>query len=96
MNDEDFEWDDAKAAANDAKHGISFEMARDAFDDPFAITWDDDSENYGEDRYCLLGMVNNRLLFVAYTMREDRVRIISTRGARPYEQRRYHEENAQE
>ena len=96
MNDEEFEWDDAKAAANDAKHGVTFEMARDAFDDPFAVIWDDDSGGYGEDRYRLLGMVNNRLLFVSYTMRDDRARIISARGATPYEQRRYHEENSEE
>jgi uncharacterized DUF497 family protein len=37
MDADDFEWDDAKAAANLAKHGVSFEQARDAFDDPFAI-----------------------------------------------------------
>ena len=95
MNDDEFEWDDAKAAANDAKHGIEFEMARDAFDDPFGITWDDDSEDYGEERHCLLGMVNSRLLFVSYTLRGDRTRIISARGAKPYEHRRYHEENSQ-
>ena len=29
-----FEWDPAKATANFAKHGVTFEEARDAFDDP--------------------------------------------------------------
>jgi uncharacterized DUF497 family protein len=31
MNDDEFEWDDLKAADNYAKHGVSFEAARDAF-----------------------------------------------------------------
>ena len=37
MNDDAFQWGDAKAAANHAKHGITFEAARDVFEDPFAI-----------------------------------------------------------
>jgi uncharacterized DUF497 family protein len=31
-----FEWNEAKAAANLKKHGVSFETAVRAFDDPFA------------------------------------------------------------
>jgi uncharacterized DUF497 family protein len=89
----DFEWDDAKAAANLAKHGVSFEQAREAFDDPFAIDFVDDREDYGEPRLILLGMVESRLLVVAHTLRGDTVRIISAREAEPHERRRYHEEN---
>jgi uncharacterized DUF497 family protein len=95
MRDDEFEWDDAKAARNEAKHGVSFEMAQDAFMDPFAIGWIDDTEMYDEERYCLLGIVNNRIVFVAYTYRSGITRIISARGARPHEQRRYHEDNAE-
>jgi uncharacterized DUF497 family protein len=93
MNYGKFEWDDQKAADNDAKHGVTFEMARDAFKDRFAIERLDDREAYGEDRYVLVGMVENRLLFVAYTMRGDTIRIISARGAEPHEHRQYHEDN---
>jgi uncharacterized DUF497 family protein len=75
MIDNEFEWDDAKAADNLAKHGVPFEDARAIFKDPFAIDWFDDREDYGEERYAIIGMVDNRLLFVAYTMREQRVRI---------------------
>ena len=89
----DFEWDDAKAAANLAKHGVGFEQAREAFDDPFAIDFVDDREDYGEPRLILLGMVESRLLVVAHTLRGDTVRIISAREAEPHERRRYHEEN---
>jgi uncharacterized DUF497 family protein len=94
MNADEFEWDDAKAAANLAKHGVSFEQARDAFDDPFAIDFVDDREDYGELRLILIGMVENRLLVAAHTMRNDKVRIISAREAEPHERRRYHEENS--
>jgi uncharacterized protein len=94
MQDEKFEWDDNKAASNLVDHKVSFDLARHAFADVFAVEREDITEDYGEDRYNLLGMVGGRLLFVAYTMRDDRIRIVSAREAEPYERRLYHEENA--
>ena len=88
-----FEWDAAKAARNEADHGVTFDVAMLVFGDPFALEWRDDREDYGEDRYVVLGMVDGRVLYVAYTMRGDAIRIISARGAEPKERRRYHEEN---
>jgi uncharacterized DUF497 family protein len=93
MNAGDFEWDYPKAVANLAKHGVTFEQARDAFDDPFAIDFVDDRGDYGEERVILLGMVESRLLVVAHTLRGEKVRIISAREAGPHERRQYHEEN---
>jgi uncharacterized DUF497 family protein len=49
---------------------------------------------YGEDRFILLGMVQEHLLAISYTMRGERVRIISARLAEPRERRRYHDENS--
>lgn len=94
MQDEDFEWDDTKAEQNFATHGVSFEAARLAFEDPFAIVRGDHRQDYGEDRFILLGIVQVRLLAVAYAMRGERMRIISARIAEPQERRRYHEENS--
>jgi uncharacterized protein len=93
MPADDFEWDDAKASTNLVKHGVSFEQARQAFNDPFAIEFVDDREDYGEERLTLFGMVESRLLVVTHTLRDDKVRIISAREAEPHERRQYHEEN---
>ena len=82
-----------KAAENDARHGVSFEAARLAFDDA-CCRGEDRRQNYGEDRFILLGMVEERLLAVVYSLRGERVRIISARVAEPQERRRYHEENS--
>jgi uncharacterized DUF497 family protein len=68
-------------------------MAREAFQDAFAIEWIDRRHQDPEDRYALLGMVESRLLFVAYTLRGDRIRIISARKGEPQERRRYHNAN---
>jgi uncharacterized DUF497 family protein len=94
MIDDHFEWSDRKSATNEAKHGVSFETARLVFDGPFAIEGRDLRESYDEERYVIIGMVDNRLLFIAYTMRGNRIRIISARGAEPYERRKYHEANS--
>lgn len=95
MHDDEFEWDDVKAATNARDHGISFEMARAAFRDPFSIERIDRRHNDPEERFALLGMVDDRLLFVSYTLRRERIRIISARKADPHERRRYHNENRQ-
>jgi uncharacterized DUF497 family protein len=93
MNGNELEWDDPKGAQNFADHGVSFETAKKVFEDPFATERLDDREDYGEDRYSIIGMVDGRILTVAYTLRNDSIRIISARGAEPHERRRYHEDN---
>jgi uncharacterized DUF497 family protein len=93
MNDGKFQWDDTKAAENYAKHGVTFESARDVFKDLFAVEQIDDRHDYGEERWTILGMAHGRLLMVAYTVRNDSIRIISARAAEPYERREYHEQN---
>jgi uncharacterized DUF497 family protein len=73
----DFEWDDAKAKANFRAHGVSFELAETVFKDAFAIDRLDDRKDYGEQRFIIIGMADGQvLLFVAYTERDDRIRII--------------------
>jgi uncharacterized DUF497 family protein len=52
-------------------------------------------QDAAEPRFALFGMVEGRLLFVAYTMRGERVRIISAGKAEPFERRRDHDENRQ-
>lgn len=86
----DFEWDSSKERANLRKHGIAFRTAARVFLDPYMIEFDDLHAS-GELRFNAIGLVDGRMLFVAYTMRGDTVRIISARGAEPHEKRKYHE-----
>jgi uncharacterized DUF497 family protein len=89
VESDDFEWDDAKAAANLRKHKISFRAASRVFDDPFALIEQDLEEDHGEDRFRATGLVAGLLITVAYTERGDRLRIISARKANNDEQRAY-------
>lgn len=88
-----FEWDEAKAAENHAKHGVSFERSTEVFNDPFAIERLDDREDYREDRFILIGMAGGVVLTVVYTERNGRIRIISARQATRQEQDDYFTEN---
>ena len=91
----EFEWHDAKAEVNLAAHGVSFELAKTVFRDPFAVERLDERENYGEARFVIIGMASGEvLLFVAYTEREDRIRLISARRATTHEQDDYYRQNS--
>ena len=70
-------------------------MARTVFKDPFAIERVDDRQEYGEHRFVTIGMAEgNVMLFVAYTEREERIRIISARRATKHEQDHHFRQNA--
>jgi uncharacterized protein len=45
MRDDTFEWDDAKAASNARKHGVTFDDAREVFGDRNAMEAPDDDPN---------------------------------------------------
>jgi uncharacterized DUF497 family protein len=88
-----FEWEARKAAANLAKHGVSFEEALTVFADPFARLEDDDRHSVSETRLVLLGSSSaDRLLAVMFTDRgPERIRLISARQATRSERRQYEE-----
>jgi uncharacterized DUF497 family protein len=52
---------DAKAEANLSAHGVSFELAKTVFKDPFAIELLDDREDYGEERFIIIGMAKGEI-----------------------------------
>jgi uncharacterized protein len=91
----EFEWDRAKAKANFRRHGVSFDLAKTVFKDPFAIERIDDREEHDEERFLIIGVAEGKvLLFVAYTEREEHIRIISARRATQYEQDDYFRQNS--
>ena len=84
-----FEWDDDKQAENLRKHGIDLADAEAVFQHP-CLTWLDTREDYGEERWCSLGMLQGRVVVLVYTERPpDIVRVISLRKATRRERTRY-------
>jgi hypothetical protein len=89
-----FEWDARKGAANLTKHGIGFEEAITAFDDPFALVAPDVVHSTPEEeRRWLIGMADHGVLVVVFTLRHpgDVYRLISARRASREERKRYEE-----
>lgn len=87
-----FEWDDRKAAANEKKHGVSFEEARTVFFDERARLIDDPDHSEDEARFILLGLSSTlRLLVVCHCYRSEGnvIRIISARKATARESKSY-------
>ena len=79
-----FEWDERKSAANEKKHGVSFEEAKAVFSDERARLIDDPDHSEQEDRFILLGLSSAlRVLVVCHCYREAAgvIRIISARKA---------------
>jgi uncharacterized DUF497 family protein len=85
----DIEWDAQKAAENLRKHGVGFPEAIRIFHDPHRIEREDTRMPYGETRMQVIGLVSVRVLVVIYTLRADRIRIISARKANQRERRAY-------
>lgn len=87
-----FDWDPAKARANERKHGISFEEAQSVFYDDFARQFYDPESPEAEDRFLMLGMSNRaRVLLVCHCERSEGevIRIISARKATRNERKYY-------
>ena len=88
----DLEWDEAKAAANFEKHGVSFADAAAVFGDPFYVDFYDPDHSFDERRYLIIGASKEgRILMVSYTERNDVVRLISAREVTSTERKAYEE-----
>ena len=90
----EFVWDEAKAEANQNKHGVSFAEAMTVFADPLALTGYDPDHSSGEDRYITMGgSADGRLLVISHTDRGEKIRIISARSANRAERKDYEDGN---
>ncbi len=90
----EFEWDEAKAASNERKHGVSFLEAQTVFGDPLALTGYDPDHSEEEDRFITMGTsIDGQLLVVSHTDRGSTIRIISARMACHSERKDYEDGN---
>jgi uncharacterized protein len=85
----EFEYDPQKSEANLIKHGIDFEESKYLWDDPNRLQLQARSET--ELRYALIALYGDKLWSAFYTIRDEKVRIISVRRARKGEGRLYYE-----
>jgi len=82
------EFDAAKNARNIQERGLPFDMVR-RFDFDTAVIRLDTRRDYGEPRYQAFGLIDDRLYFLAFSLRNDAIRVISLRKANDREVRFY-------
>lgn len=90
----EFEWDENKEKTNLKKHKVDFETAAHVFYDcNRVILFDEKHSTDDEERYVAIGRVENRLiiLYVAFTLRESIIRIISARKVTKREEDIYYD-----
>ena len=85
------EFDPAKSARNAQERGLPFEMAE-RFDFDTAVIRLDTRRDYGEPRYQAFGLIDDKLYFLAFSLRGDAIRVISLRKANAREVRFYDQE----
>ncbi|MFZ2509374.1 MAG: BrnT family toxin [Steroidobacteraceae bacterium] len=83
-----FVWDEAKRRLNLRKHGVDFADAVKIFRG-VTFTAEDTRENYGEQRFLTLGLLEDQVVSVAHTEQGEEIRIISIRKATKHEARFY-------
>lgn len=85
-----FEWDENKNTSNIEKHGVSFEYAKQAFDDPDRLILQDESHSANEERYFCLGKVKDEIITVRFVLRDTKIRIFGAgywrKGKKVYEE----------
>lgn len=90
---EGFDWDEANLAKNWEKHRVTpWECEQVFFNVPLVVA-DDLAHSTVEPRYYVLGETDaERRLFIVFTIRNRRIRVISARDMSPKERRTYHEQ----
>ena len=72
-----FEWDENKNLANIKKHGVSFDEAKEIFDDQFAISRLDTRFEYGEERWFSIGRTKNQIITtVAHLVFDENLNVV--------------------
>lgn len=87
---EGFDWDDANIEKNWTKHKVYYKEAEEVFFDRDILVGIDIKHSSVEKRYQGIGKTNNnRVLFISFTFRTAKVRVISARPANRKEKEKY-------
>ncbi len=88
----DYEYDESKSHSNRSKYGIDFEEAKELWKDEAALIIRGHMKD-NETRYGIIGQINEKLYAGFFTIRENKIRIISVRRARKEEERLYYDQD---
>lgn len=85
-----FVWDQGNQSKNWLKHHVTSTEAEEPFFDPMRKEFADPVHSKLETRHIIIGQTNKRrLLYVAYTLRANKIRVISARDTNNKERSLY-------
>lgn len=86
----EFDWDSGNTEKNELKHGVMNKEAEEVFVNRPFLLFEDERHSEREKRYQAMGVTDSgRLLFVSFTVRQKKVRVISVRPMDKKERRMY-------
>ena len=90
---EGFDWDKGNIKKNWERHRVTHIECEEVFFNKPLVVKEDEPHFRGEDRYYVLGKTDNeRLLFIVFTTRVNKIRIISARDMNRKERKLYYEQ----
>jgi len=90
-----FHWDDSNREKNWGKHGVLASECEEVFFNLPLLLQSNDAHSQKEPRYYVLGhTIAGRRLFIAFTIREDKIRVISARDMSKKERKIYEQANS--
>ena len=86
----EFEWDKWNIDKSYVKHGVTQKEAEEVFLSNESFVKPDVKHSQKEERFIILGKTNERInLFIVFTVRKDKVRVISARRMHSKEVEKY-------
>lgn len=87
----EFGWDENKRRTNIVNHGLDFADVEEVFQGA-TFTFEDDRDDYGEERFITLGLLRSTVVVIAHTERNNQIRVISLRKTTKHEQKIFFEQ----
>ena len=87
----EFEYDEKKSLSNEIKHGINFIEAQKLFNNSSSIYYEKTVDN--EERFSIINYLDKKCFVAIFTIRKEKIRIISVRRCRKNEKQRFENEN---
>jgi uncharacterized DUF497 family protein len=92
---EGFDWDEGNQDKNWLKHGVAMGECEEVFFTLPLLLQDDSAHSQAEPRHLVLGQTNaGRYLFIAFTIRKGKIRVISARDMSQKERKLYEQANS--
>ena len=89
-NVDGFEWDKGNINKNQIKHNVRVFECEEIFFNKSLLIFSDEKHSRAENRYYVLGQTDlNRRLFMVFTIRKNKIRIISARDMSRKERKIY-------